>query len=138
MNWKEKLKEELNYRRIDYCAELYSELLQKMIRPAFKTIENELFEYQIDVISKLDELRIHYAHSTDCYSFKVELEDCKIKFSAYYWDISNPSFDVGCDSELINGYNRFVEFKEINMELIGEVFFESFQPIIHLYKAKEK
>jgi hypothetical protein len=135
MNWKDKLEVELNHRKIIQCPELYADLLKRDILPAFKDIEQVLSKYQIEVINKGEELRVRYAHSMECYSFKVELADCKIKFSASFWDSSNPSFEPGSDLELINGFNKFVEFKDINQELVGEVFFESFQRIIKLFKS---
>ena len=135
MNWKDKLEVELNHRKISQCPELYSDLLKREILPAFKDIEQVLSKYQIEVNNKGEELRIRYSLSMECYSFKVELVDCKIKFSASYWDSSNPSLESGFDLELINGFNKIIEFKDINQELVGEVFFESFQRIIKLFKS---
>ncbi|MEI8204874.1 MAG: hypothetical protein WCH34_17775 [Bacteroidota bacterium] len=135
MNWKDKLEVELNHRIVSQCPELYADLLKREILPALKDIEHELSKYKIEVINKGEELRISYSLAMECYSFKVELVDCKIKFSASYWDSSNLSLGSGSDLELVNGFNKIIEFKEINQELVGEVFFESFQPIIKLFKS---
>ena len=141
MNWKKLLAKELQHRNYseEICTEKYNNLLVKVIRPTLANIKEELAKYVINSELERDELKVEFALSGYWFKFKIEhSENCKVRFSALYVDKSDPDLEPGVQPKLIEGYNKEIEMELINQDLLGEIFFESFKPMIKYFSNSGK
>ena len=136
MNWKKKLAQKLQHRNHseEICKEKYNNLLKEVIRPTLADIKVELSKYFINSELEWVELKVEYAFSGYWFIFKIDQsENCKVKFSASYVDKNDPDLEPGVQPKLIDGYNKEIEIELINPDLIGEIFYEAFEPMIDDY-----
>jgi len=141
MNWRESLAQELQYRNgpKENCTEKYNILLQRIIKPTFVDILEELSKYSIIAVYERDELKVEYGLSGFWFKLKIDRsENCMVKFSAFYVDINDSDLEPGVQPKLIDGYNKEIEIEMINSDLIGEIFYEAFKPMIKYYYKSGK
>lgn len=141
MNWRELLAQELQYRNHseEICVEKYNNLLKEVIRPTLADIKVELNKYLIISVLEGCELKVEYATFWYLFKFKIDKsENCKVKFSASYVENYDFAIDIEVQPKLIDGYNKEVEIELINPDLIGEIFYESFKPMIDNYYKSGK
>ncbi|HCY40652.1 MAG TPA: hypothetical protein DHV48_04750 [Prolixibacteraceae bacterium] len=141
MNWKKLLAQELQHRNHteEICTEKYNNLLKDVIRPTLVDIKEELTKYLINSVQEREELKVEYATFWYLFKFKIDKsENCKVKFSASYVENYDFAMDIEVQPKLIDGYNKEVEIELINPDLIGEIFYEAFKPMIEDYYKSGK
>lgn len=144
MNWKKKLAQKLEHRNQaeEICNEKYNNLLKEVIKPTLADIKNELSKYEI--ISDVEgcELKVEYAVFWCLFKFRIDRidksEKCKVKFSSFCVDRNDPDIEPGVQPKFTDGYNIEVEIELINEELVGDIFYEAFAPMIGYYSKSDE